>query len=219
MLLSKLEFGSFFSYCPRGESELIRRSQTWRDLIKYNKVIPNTTITASQYLAEMLFKHLTETPTPSLHRIFDPSTILVPVPKSSLQLRNSLWVPERIANALVEQGLGRQVAPILKRISSIPKAAFCSPGQRPLASVNYESLRVIRLLEVPEKILVVDDVITRGATILGSASKILDVYSGVEISAFAMLRTMSYPDEFERILDPCVGEIELHNDGTTVRRP
>ena len=219
MLLSKLEFGSFFSYCPRGESELIRRSQTWRDLIKYNKILTSTTLTSNQYLAEMLFKFLTKASTSPLHRIFDPSTILVPVPKSSLQLRNSLWVPERIANALVKQGLGKQVAPILKRISSIPKAAFCSPGQRPLASKNYESLRVMRLLEVPEKILVVDDVITRGATILGSASKIFDVYPGAKISAFAMLRTMSNPSEFESIVDPCVGEIELQSDGTTVRRP
>jgi len=65
-----------------------------------------------------------------------------------------------------------------------------------------------------ERIVLVDDVITRGATMLGAASRLAEVYPEAEIRCFAMIRTMSRSETFVRILDPCLGHIRLSGDQT-----
>lgn len=71
---------------------------------------------------------------------------------------------------------------------------------------------------MPQEILLVDDIVTRGTTMLGAASRLRDVFPGVHIRAFAAMRTITPPATFNAIYDPCKGEITL-NGQDTFRRP
>lgn len=132
---------------------------------------------------------------------------------------NTLWVPMRIATALVKMGLGKEVVSCLVRDDPVPKAASSVPNERPTAIQHYESMSVQGLLSTPDEILLVDDVVTRGATLLGAANRLADVFPQTRIRAFATMRTISNPNEFEKVLVPCVGTIELRGSGDTLRRP
>ncbi len=215
MLLSDLEFGSYLTYSPRGETEEILKSQRITYNLKGDKTFGSPPRTTTRYLVDILAQRITKT---SLQGLLGPDVMLVPVPKSSLSLSGSLWVPQRIADALVEIGLGNGAFPILERIRFVLKAAFSAPKQRPKAIDHYETIDVHPQLEPMERIVLVDDVITRGATMLGAASRLAEAYPEAEIRSFAMIRTMSRSEMFVRIEDPCLGHIRLIKD-QTFRKP
>ncbi len=58
-----------------------------------------------------------------------------------------------------------------------------------------------------DNFVIVDDIVTRGATILGCANRLLEAFPEANVAAFAAIRTMSDPDTFVRIIDPRVGRI------------
>jgi len=122
---------------------------------------------------------------------------LVPAPKSSLTQPDTLWASERIAKALVAEGVGCQVVYCLTRTKPVAKAASCSPSSRPTAQQHYESLTVQGALSKPEDIVIVDDIVTRGATLLGCANRLADAFPRCRITAFAAMRTISNPNEFQ----------------------
>lgn len=211
MLICDLEFGSFLTYSPRGETEGILKSRRIAYNLKVDRTFGSPPQTTTRYLVDILAQRITQTP---LQGFLGSDVSLVPVPKSSLLLPGSLWVPQRIADALVEVGLGSGVFPILERRKAVPKAAFSAPKDRPKPSDHYETIGVHLQLEPMQRIVLVDDVITRGATMLGAASRLAEAYPEAEIRAFAMIRTMSQPEAFVHIEDPCLGHIQLHGDQT-----
>jgi len=79
-------------------------------------------------------------------------------------------------------------------------------------------MKVRKLLFDPKEILLVDDVITRGATVLGAVNKIADAFPNARIRAFVVMRTISNPEEFSEIVQPCVGTIMLSGENT-IRNP
>ena len=93
------------------------------------------------------------------------------------------------------------------------------PNERPTTIEHYESMIVKERLSRPAEILLVDDVVTRGATLLGAANRLAEVFPQTRIRAFAAMRTISNPDEFDKVYVPCVGTIELRESGDTLRRP
>lgn len=74
------------------------------------------------------------------------------------------------------------------------------------------------ILLVPTRVLLVDDVVTRGATLLGAASRIKEAFPDCEVRGFALVRTESF-DEVTQVRDPRVGTIEIARTGKAVRRP
>jgi len=211
MLISDLEFGSFLTYSPRGETEDILKSRRIAYNLKVDRTFGSPPRTTTHYIVEILTQRIIQTP---LQGLLGPDVSLVPIPKSSLHLPGSLWVPKRIADALVEVGLGNGAFPILERRRAVPKAAYSAPEDRPKPSDHYETIGVHLQLEPMQRIVLVDDVITRGATMLGAASRLAEAYPEAEIRAFAMIRTMSQPEAFVHIEDPRLGHIRLHGDQT-----
>jgi predicted amidophosphoribosyltransferase len=132
---------------------------------------------------------------------------------------NTLWVPERIATALASAGLGKSVVSCLIRTRAVQKAASSSPSERPTAEQHYESISVQGSLSKPDEILLVDDVVTRGATLMGAANRLSDAFPKCHIRAFVAMRTISNQHEFENVYAPCTGTIDLHETGDTFRRP
>jgi hypothetical protein len=216
MQLSQLKFGALLSYAPRGDSPEILHSKDVMIALKKDGFVGQPPILMSQWVAQTIQRDRTTLPFASF---FQPNTILVPTPKSSLMQPNTLWVPERIAAALVKIGLGREVVASLVRINPVRKAASSAPSERPIAVDHYESMIVQGRLSNPEEIVLVDDVVTRGASLLGAANRLADVFPKAHIRAFAAMRTISNPLEFEKVHDPCVGTIELRDSGDTLRRP
>jgi len=216
MRLSKLEFGALLSYAPRGDSPKIRHSRNVMIAIKKDGFVEDPPLLMSQWVAQTIQRNRTSLPFASF---FQPNTILVPTPKSSLMQPDTLWAPERIATALVRTGLGKEVVPCLVRVKPVPKAALSVPTERPTAAEHYESMGVQRRLSKPDEIVLVDDIVTRGATLLGAANRLADVFPQTRIRAFAAMRTISNPDEFDRLYVPCVGTIELRASGDALRRP
>lgn len=171
----------------------------------------NDQILMSDYIAEGIQNNIRKLP---FADYFDTKPVLVPIPNSSLNKRGTLWVPQRIATALVRQRLGNRVAECLKRVTPLRRSATSLAADRPKAEEHYDSIEVTKMLDEPTEILLVDDVVTRGATLLGAANKLADAYPNARIRAFAAMRTISTPEDFVKINDPRTGMITLRGDDT-----
>jgi predicted amidophosphoribosyltransferase len=217
MNLFQLEFGALLTYTPRGTTSSAKHSKAVMQVLKRDNYVGNPPeILMSEWVARKVQQKLNELPFASF---FHPNSILVPVPKSSLMQPHTLWVPERIAKALVSVGIGEQVVSCLIRAEAVPKAALSSPKERPTANHHYESLSVQGSLGKPDEIVLIDDVVTRGATLMGCANRLIDAFPQCHIRAFAAMRTISNANEFESVYSPCVGTIDLCETGDTFRRP
>jgi predicted amidophosphoribosyltransferase len=214
--LSQLEFGALLTYAPHGSSAETQRSKDVMYLLKKDGFMGKPQILMSKWIAKKIQEEMRELPFASF---FGSNTILVPAPKSSLMQPNTLWVPERIAAALIGRGIGKGVSSCLVRVKAVPKAAYCAPQNRPTAADHYASICVQGELAEPDEILLIDDVVTRGATLIGAANKLADAFPTAHIRAFAAMRTISNEYEFQRIYAPCVGTIDLWETGETYRRP
>lgn len=217
MHLSKIEFGSLLSYTPRGNSDTQYRSKNVMRAIKNDEYVQvgSDQILMSDYIPDLLKRDIAKLP---FANYFEVNPILVPTPNSSLNKSGTLWVPQRLASALVRKGLGKKVIECLSRVTPLPKSATSFAENRPKATDHYDSIKVEKTLLEPDEILLVDDVITRGATLLGAANKLADAFPNARIRAFTAMRTISNSKEFTKIIDPCKGTITLI-DGDTFRSP
>ncbi len=219
MRLTLLEFSSLLSYTPRGSSAEILKARDVMFTIKNDGFLEQPPMQMSQWIARAVQKNIKSLPFASF---FEPNTALVPVPRSSLMKPDSLWVPDRIASALVERRLGKEVVRCLVRETPVPKAAWSDASDRPTPSRHFETIAVQGSIAdpPPEKFLLVDDIVTRGATLLGAANRLLEAFPKALVRAFAAMRTISVPSEFANMYDPQSGTIEYRAwIDDTLRRP
>jgi predicted amidophosphoribosyltransferase len=175
-------------------------------------------ILMSQWIARTVQQQISRLPfAPFFHQ----NTVLVPVPSSSLMRPGTLWVPERIASALVKIGMGREVVACLVRTTALRKAARTDPSGRPKPKEHIDTISVqSQISEQPNEILLVDDIVTRGATLLGAANRLAEAFPKARIRGFAAMRTISDPSDFVATYEPCSGTINYRErKGDTLRRP
>ncbi len=218
MRLNQLEFGSLLSYCPRGGNSVeIQRSRQIMRSIKTDSFVEDPPLPISDWISRTMERRRSELPFSSL---FPASSVLVPLPRSSLLQPDSLWVPERIATALVRRRFGSRVLPCLTRTKAVRKSATSQADQRPSPTEHFESLTVQGNLGSTEDIVIVDDIITRGHTMIGAANRLLEAFPSARIQAFAAMRTVSDWMDFSHIYDPQIGLIEYREDSDDcIRRP
>lgn len=220
MLLSKLEYGALLSYTPKPQTEDEKASRTLMYRLKtdsVSKIGAAEPLPFSLYIAKHIARKISALP---FSDFFGPKTTLVPVPKSSLLKQGILWVPQRLAEAFVKEGLGGKAVEYLKRKEALPKAAFqIDSKNRPMPEDHYRTLQVEKTFDVPNSIVLIDDVVTTGSALLGSASRLAEIFPGTNISAFAAMRTISDPNGFRSIEDPCRGTVILRPNGTAARGP
>ncbi|MBI4176627.1 MAG: hypothetical protein HY518_05455, partial [Candidatus Aenigmarchaeota archaeon] len=210
MLLSSLNYGAFLAYSPRGTDSKAKDSKNFMYAVKQDKNvhIQERDVSTSEFIAELIKDELNDLP---FNDFFGPYVYLVPVPKSSPVKEGTLWVPRNIVNAFSNQGLGKPFI-CLERIEAVKKSAFSEPKDRPKASEHFRTIQIksdLQRIENVEEIVLVDDLVTRGSTLLGSASRLSQVFPNASIRAFAVIRTISNLGEFRKIKDPCIGIIEL----------
>lgn len=154
--------------------------------------------------------------------VFGDRVVLIPVPGSAPVQRDD-WVGERLAWCLRELGLAAEVWPVLRRRHSVRKSAFAPAGERPSVLEHYASFAVERAVWGGElfgqysvvaesggfglRLTLVDDVITRGRTLLAAARRVREAFPEAELRSFALLRTLGPNEMLRQVLDPCEGEV------------
>ena len=110
--------------------------------------------------------------------------------------------------------------PCLVRATAVRKSATSPPEQRPTPTQHFQSMAVQGNLGTTEEIVLIDDFVTRGHTMIGAANRLLDVFPSSRIRAFAAMRTVSDSTYFSGIYDPRIGSIEYREDSDdALRRP
>lgn len=203
-MLSEVLFAAALVYSPRGTSEVSRKSREQvRDPAK--RADADFLNQVSTHLRGFL-------PADIVADFLSEDVVLVPTPRRTpLPAKDALWPAKLICEALIRGGLGGRVLPCLTRIEAVPKSAFASPGERPLPHRHYDTMRVEReLLEAPARVTLVDDFVTKGATLIAAASRVKEAFPKAEVRAFALVRTMGLIPEIAKMGDPCRGRITFN---------
>lgn len=198
-MIQSIAFGSCYVYSPRGTRPTSERSRLLRARLKAGDVawLP-------KYAWRVREQAVDQHQFPGL---FGPDVVLIPVPGSAPLVKGALWVPDRLASALVKEGLGQLAWRGLQRTSAVRKSATAPAGERPTVEDHYDSLAVESSLVAPNRIVLVDDVITKGRTLLAAATRVHEAFPDAEVRAFALVRTMGLIPDVAQLLEPCVGEI------------
>lgn len=204
-MLSRIEFGAFLAYSPRGTSEPSRRSQTITLRVKNDGPGPEPGESMIMAAARRLRDLIDGTP---LAHLLDTSVTLVPAPRSApLPSKQSLWPALRVCEALRAHGFGKEVLPCLKRVTAVRRSSLSRPGERPRPHEHAESMQVDAVIAPPDKITLVDDVVTKGATLLAGASLLKDTFYTADVRAFALIRTLGLVPEIDAVIQPVIGTI------------
>jgi predicted amidophosphoribosyltransferase len=126
-----------------------------------------------------------------------PTTVLVPAPRSTPSVKDMHWPALRICQELADRGLCHDVARLLERYAPIRKSATSGRAQRPSPDEHAVSLRCADRNPAPDRITIVDDVVTRGATLLACAWSVAERFPAVTLHGLAVVRTMSQQDVAE----------------------
>lgn len=208
-MITRLSFAVPFVYSRVGTSAVAERSRHLRDRIKR----------ADTDLFRQIAAHVvTLVQDGQFEEFFRDEVTLLPVPGHAPLAPGAIANSQRIAAALLAHGLGSEISDALSRVTRVAKSAFARPDERPRAADHYRSFAMAGSLVRPSRVLLVDDFVTRGATLIGAASRVAEVFPDAEIRAFALVRSITDGD-IGAIRDPCVGMIELGVDGECWRRP
>lgn len=208
-MLSEVTFGSFLVYAPRGTSDVSKRARQFVRALKEERPIGSSGELPSEFAARRLAEEISRG---VLAGFFAAAPLLIPVPRSSLTVEGGIWPALNIASALAKQAMGTRVLTCLERVKPIPKSAFSPTGSRPKAVDHYESIAAKTMVVGREPLCLVDDVITKGATILRAATRLAEAYPASEIFAFALVRTMGFVEDVPQMIDPARGRVVLRGD-------
>ena len=149
-----------------------------------------------------------------LNEVLGDDVLVVPCPRSSPLVKGGLWPAKEICDELVAHGLAMSSAPVLERVTAVPKSSTSAVGERPKPPDHIQSMAVVNQMELElreiTRVTIVDDVITRGATLIAAATLFRQRFAKAEICVFAVVRTKSYDPEVGAILDPVVGEVSFN---------
>ncbi len=230
-LLEKLEFCSIFSYCPKDNSEEGLFAKKVRDWIKNDIIVTvkksvfregktimvEKEMPMSHYVADVL-KNLVDEG--YFSEFFQSDVILVPMPRSAPLKKGQLWPAYQIANAMENKELG-VVVPLIQRLMPIQKSSYAPPSKRPKPADHFNSMGINKTAELDldfERIVLVDDIVTRGHTFMGAGWRLMVTYPDVEIKAFAAMQTISDKSKFKRYFYPAKGVINYWANSGTCRR-
>jgi hypothetical protein len=209
-VIQAIAFASCYVCSPNGAGAVCERSRLLRALLKAGN---------ADFIRKYALRvHQQAADSTELSGFFDSKDVLVPVPRSAPGPADHLWPAKRLAAALVDAGIGGSTWSGLQRVHAVTRSATAAAGARPTVNSHYESFLVGRPAMPLEKIVLIDDVVTKGRTFLAAASRIHDVMPCAQVRAFALVRTMGMITRVEHLLEPCRGEIRWSN-GDARRSP
>jgi hypothetical protein len=206
-VIAKLPFASCYVYSPTGTGTVCERSRLLRELLKDGD---------AHFMLKFVRRVRQQTEGRScLSGFFFADDVLVPVPRCS-PASHGTWVAAELTQALVRAGVGKLAWPGLRRICAVRKSATSASGARPSVAAHYDSFEIERLSHHAASLVLVDDVITLGRTLMAAAARVSEAFPGAPVRAFALLRTRGLISGVGRLLEPCRGEIRWN--GSDVRR-
>ena len=238
-LVSSLSFASCYAYAPSGDRLLCQMAREMCARLKAADPRALASSAAQVWRENVANGHFAA--------VFGRDVVLVPVPESRPGA-SAHWVGERLAWCLRDMGLACAVWPCLRRRYPVRKSAFAAAGERPTVLEHYASFAVERAVassgelaswqwsSSPDspaqdlawrrsrgagsapRLVLIDDVVTRGRTLLAAAARLRAAFPGREIRAFALMRTLERGELPWRNPDPCEGEVRWLR-GDARRRP
>jgi hypothetical protein len=202
-LIRSLDFASCYVYSPAGRGAIAIRSRAVCASLKSGD---------PDFLRRSVARvRLEAANQPGLAEYFAPSAVLVPVPGSCPRTDGDPWIAELLATELLRTGVGCLILKALKRVHPVRKSASAAPGSRTSVTKHFESFAIEPRVRDGDTdvtdILLVDDVVTKGRTLLAAASRLHEAHPTARIRAFALLRTLGFAAELQGLLQPCIGEI------------
>jgi hypothetical protein len=203
-MISRLAFASCYLYSPGGTCPVAERSRQLRASLKAGDgdFLHRYSLRVRQQAAECR----------PFADFFGEHVLLIPVPGSALSAGAGFCVAGHLAAALLRAGMGQGVWAGLKRVRTVRKSATAPAGKRPTVRTHYDSFAVeaaaaATALPDPRQIVLIDDVVTKGRTLLAAATRVREAFPRAQIRGFALLRTMGFVADIDRLFDPCLGEI------------
>lgn len=209
-LTASLSFASCYVYAPHGKGVVCMGSRLLCQRVKACDPLWLPRYAGS--VAELVLRGRQYT------RLFAPKLVMVPVPRSAPSGLQS-WPAWQLATALQSLGLGGTVWAGLQRRLPVQRSATALVGRRPTVHEHYESFAVTgELPTAPERIVLVDDVITRGRTLFAAAARMREALPSSDIRAFAMVRTLGFVRRLHQVIAPCEGVVWWAH-GDVLREP
>ncbi len=193
-----IPFTSFYVYSPRGTGWVAEDSRAMCGRVKAGDSIWLPRLAACVYRASLHHRDLA--------RVFARGGVLVPVPGSG-RTSDRPWAALQLALALSQVGFGLRVWTGLHRRYGVVKSATAGAAGRPSVREHYDSFAATLPAWPTCRIILVDDVVTKGRTLLAAAARLRTVAADVDVRAFALLRTAGFADHIERTIEPCQGVI------------
>ena len=208
-MLETLTCGSWLVYATRAETHNAVRIRNIVLFIKRDQL----ELTTRRLFADIVVEHMAARLDAPLRELFGKDACLVPVPGAGLTRPNTVWPALTICKSLESLGLGVAVTPVLRRATSVPKSA--GSQHRPTLDQHFDSLTVQGTLNHPARIILVDDVVTSGTTLMAGARRLEAAFARVSIAGFAVARVQS-TGEPEHLVEGVVERITV--SGARCRR-
>ena len=157
---------------------------------------------------------------------FGSGVVLVPAPGHAPRVKGGKprSTTVELVRSMEAEGLGRR-REWLHRLRKVPKSAW-SRGARPTEERHYSTIALsapaVLGIDPVDRITVVDDVITTGATLHACVRRIAEAFPSAAVAAFAVVRTITGVSQLPKAFDPVPegeGRIVRDADGTTRRAP
>jgi hypothetical protein len=200
-------FASCYVYSPRAEGWVAAASRQLRDRVKSSDPLWLPRYAGFVYRSSLWDRHLAA--------LFAPGAVLVPVPGSA-RSGDAPWAAFRLALALSEVGFALPIWTGLRRRYAVTKSATAPTAARPTVQQHYDSFTALPTADPVRRLVLIDDVITKGRTLLAAAARLRVELPFSEIRGFALIRTQGLVKRIEHLAEPCHGVV--HWAGGDARR-
>src|ERR1700761_6783507 len=173
----RVPFGACYAYSPKGSSETSERSRLLCSRVKNGR---------SGWLRTYVARARESLASESLSELFNPYAVLVPIPKCRPAPGPSVWVAGKLAEAIRATGLGESVWAGLRRSVAVDQSSLAWAWQRPTVQQHFQSFTVVPPPTIPAEIILIDDVVTKGRTLLAAALRLHLTFPQTSIRAFAL---------------------------------
>ena len=191
-------FSSCYIYSPRAEGWLAQASRQLCDRVK-----SSDTLWLPHYAGFVYRSSLRD---PQLRSLFTSDAVLVPVPGSA-RSGEAPWAALRLAVALSEVGFALRIWTGLRRWYAVTKSATAPIAGRPTVQQHYDSFEVIPAAGSFRRVVLIDDVITKGRTLLAAALRLRLELPLSDIRGFALIRTEGFVLQIKRLEESCHGVV------------